>query len=977
MKRQLPAERLPNEETGQDGKKILFHYNGEDPNDASNFLSCEDEELPMTLLSQDEFQALYKVPQGVEAWFLESSDEPGTFEAPIEGNNGKAVGGTTDESLIQFPNTENTIGARFVASPTDGNLETDIKLGWILVKETPLDHPDRLNRFDSLGLLFSEKYSRTGDHSDVVMAYHLAEEACNLTPEDDLRKTQRLGTLADVASQRYHATRNVYYLDEAVQFWRTAGEKMSLDHTDAMDFMNSVAAALGQKFLIAQETSCILTAVEISRRAIQTLMDAGKRATTLNVLSSNLHLQYLATGDVTHLNEGIDIIRCAIDEIEEDGDQHSGEHYFPLCKLLYESYHKTRNAADLEEAIRVGRAAYQLQIGRSLDEAVHLRILGDAVYAMHDLSGTKNDFDEATRCFEAALNHASSHVFDRVKAGQRLFQCFALGSQWDEAYDAACALVELFPSLSNRWLSESALLEFLAELDGLASDMAAVALNAGQEPFVALEFIEKGRNITTATFGETRTDISDLRQKEPELAAQLDGYRNQLDHPMSAPNVFDEPEFKHLFWQPYHIRRIQAIQKHDKLVDTIRTLPGFGDFFRVPREARMRSAAVHGPIVSVNVSEYRCDAILVQMDDIRALSLPNLTKSDVRKRAQTKSMRSLSVLVWLWDSLTMPVLDALGYTHCPGSQETWPHVWWITTGSLSRLPLHASGRLFTGSFDTVLDRVISSYSTSIRSLITTRSRPPNTQNDKKDNAVMIAMEHTPGQPALPFAREEVKIVSSICREMGLRPTMPGNQKDDILNEIGFGKILHFAGHGCTDPTNPSGSHLILEFNDFPISEKSQTNKLTVANIQGMNLMLTPPFLAYLSACGTSRVGLDRLADQTTIHLAGACQLAGFRHVIGTLWEVVDERCADVARITYSVIRDGGMTDESVCWGLHQASRELRDIWKSSVLPGVNDASNNIDGGITLPRDVYLSASDGEDEELERSPYWVPYIHFGP
>lgn len=34
----------------------------------------------------------------------------------------------------------------------------------------------------------------------------------------------------------------------------------------------------------------------------------------------------------------------------------------------------------------------------------------------------------------------------------------------------------------------------------------------------------------------------------------------------------------------------------------------------------------------------------------------------------------------------------------------------------------------------------------------------------------------------------------------------------------------------------------------------------------------------------------------------------------------------MARITNEGIRDRGMTDESVCWGLHNATRELRDQW---------------------------------------------------
>lgn len=64
----------------------------------------------------------------------------------------------------------------------------------------------------------------------------------------------------------------------------------------------------------------------------------------------------------------------------------------------------------------------------------------------------------------------------------------------------------------------------------------------------------------------------------------------------------------------------------------------------------------------------------------------------------------------------------------------------------------------------------------------------------------------------------------------------------------------------------------------------------------------------------------------SIHLTGGCQLDGFRHVIGTLWNVIDEACVNMAQIVYEGMSAGGMTDESVCRGLHDASRAPRDRW---------------------------------------------------
>lgn len=114
------------------------------------------------------------------------------------------------------------------------------------------------------------------------------------------------------------------------------------------------------------------------------------------------------------------------------------------------------------------------------------------------------------------------------------------------------------------------------------------------------------------------------------------------------------------------------------------------------------------------------------------------------------------------------------------------------------------------------------------------------------------------------------------------------------------KSFHSARHGKIDQKDPSQSSLLLE--DGPP---------TVATLLEMNLRKWSPFLAYLSACSTGQIEDERFFDES-IHLISAYQLVGFRYVIGTLWEVNDGSCVDITRITYEVMRDGGMTDEPVC-----------------------------------------------------------------
>ncbi|KAH7129707.1 CHAT domain-containing protein, partial [Dactylonectria estremocensis] len=143
----------------------------------------------------------------------------------------------------------------------------------------------------------------------------------------------------------------------------------------------------------------------------------------------------------------------------------------------------------------------------------------------------------------------------------------------------------------------------------------------------------------------------------------------------------------------------------------------------------------------------------------------------------------------------------------------------------------------------------------------------------------------------------------------LKPIMPTLRKENVLRHSQACSIFHFAGQGRTDPNDPLQSCLLLE--DW------ESNPLTAGDLRDHRLQEKPPFLGYLSACSTGANEAERLADEG-IHLVSAFQLAGFRHVVGTLWEVSDKHCVDVARVLYETMRDDGMMDVAVCRVLHQA-----------------------------------------------------------
>ena len=111
-------------------------------------------------------------------------------------------------------------------------------------------------------------------------------------------------------------------------------------------------------------------------------------------------------------------------------------------------------------------------------------------------------------------------------------------------------------------------------------------------------------------------------------------------------------------------------------------------------------------IVSRAVSLSLADAFLITTDEIRFINLSLLSSDIVPDFAEQflnaiketdptqyrQAMRQMkSVLKGFWDVAVKPVLNELGFTHTPPYGETWPRVWWVGSGLLSVLPIHASG----------------------------------------------------------------------------------------------------------------------------------------------------------------------------------------------------------------------------------------------------------------------------------------------
>ncbi|RDA92124.1 hypothetical protein CP533_6097 [Ophiocordyceps camponoti-saundersi (nom. inval.)] len=713
---------------------------------------------------------------------------------------------------------------------------------------------------------------------DLDQALSIAREVIAMTPIDHPQRLNRIRLFVTQLRMRFSRTRVIKDLDEPTAITRQTVSELHPSNPERPHELWTLAQLLGDRCIIAADLKGMEEALRLGREAIAaTDPDTPLQLLMMGSLGQNLNISYDQTKDLKELEEAIVLVRHVIAVIPRD-------------------------VADI--------ANYYCILGTYLDKRF------SRTQAKEDRDESTKYFQMALRCEEAKLaTHSKRGVESHVHAGRQLLSrpdIIDLGSQ---TYDDAVLAVSFIPQSTSHTASAADSMDLLLDATGVASDAAAIALHFGKGAEEAVLLLEAGRGVLAGNIHNLRADISELRKEDARAADGLESVTRRLD----AAAIRDEPR-----GSTYTFALSSTDQRHwderqlGGLLDVIRKKDGFDRFFLPPVEEKITNAAALGPIVMLNVSVHRCDALIIEDSGIRAVPLPNLTYNSIQDRVRMNEIQSMKTLEWLWDVVVEPVLEVLGFTTAP-SGNSWPHVWWIPTGLLTRFPLHAAGYHLEGDDRTALDRVISSYSSSVKTIISIRHRRRQDQLVKTDGSiVLISMKETPGLTPLAYTDDEINAVRAQCTSapfQDLSVISPPPQLEEITSAIKTCSIFHFAGHGQAE-TTPLESQLCLHDRDYP---------LTVAGLIETNLSISQPFLAYLSACGTGKNPEDESADES-LHLASVFHLAGFRHVIGTLWEVDDHLCVDMAKIVYELLGKNGLNDESVGTALHQATRTLRNEW---------------------------------------------------
>jgi hypothetical protein len=778
------------------------------------------------------------------------------------------------------------------------------------VAASEADGPDRAARLSDLRDSLDAEFSRFGDPAVLAEAIRVARDVIAATPSDHPVRAQRLAGLSALLVDLAERTGDAGPLTEAVAAAEEAVAAVSGDDPGRAALLDDLGSALTSLFTQTRSSARLAEAVRVREEALAATPDGhvDKPARLVN-LAATVYTLANRTDDPAAPWRAADLIEDALEALPEDDPARAicmhnlARIYLTLFQRFPEPEHEF-----LADAVRSARAAVAATPADHADYAGRLATLsrvlllepGDAQVGSEP-AAVAEALGLARQAVAATPADDPDYARHLNQLGFALWACHrTTGRPGDDAAD----LAEAWQCFYDAARHPSAPVSLRIGAYRRAAELAA---EAGRTPHEALACLEAAVDLVT------RVAPGDLGRADQEH--EITSVRHLAAHAAGAAVAAGLPE-----------RAVELLeQARGVLVARELDQRAGHDDSRPLTAGELSAIASDGPVVYIYVSMARCDALIVRpapvppaADCVRVVPLgiaeeevwaqvdrlvtrvglepigaaPDLTRSGQRE--------IFAVLDWIRRHITGPVLAALGYDRPQVRDGDRPRVWWCPVGPFPFLPLHAA----------CLDEVISSYAFTARSLRYARSQLP-PPADLASSPLIVAVPSAPGLPPLRGAEREADV---IAEAFPAAVRLGSLTKKALLEALPGHPVAHFACHGEVDPGDPGRSRLLLaDHADDP---------LTVTDIGALRLT---GGLAYLSACMTA-VTTEELSNEA-VHMAGAFQLAGYQHVVGTLWPADDRSAVTLAGDFYKALTAPGrpaVADVTRCAiALHSATRKLR------------------------------------------------------
>lgn len=867
----------------------------------------------------------------------ENTGDESALDASIEADRRAVDAAKADDPdlCMLLSNLGITLGHAFDLRGSTDDLDESITFHSRAVQAAPPGNFDRPRCLISQATALQREFEATGNLGALTEAISAFRQAIAAAPPAHPQYARALCGLGGTLLLRYLRIGDTAGLHES-QEWLDKGVRATPeDHPNRPDRLSQLSCVLYTRF---KASSGMYPQITAPLREALNLAPSGhvRRAYYLSNLGGFLNDEYELTADRATLDEAVQLNAEAVAQTPTNHKER-GKRLANWGVSLTNRARMSSDPGDAAEAVAVCEEALAAMSPDDPDRTQSLLALANALLLHNEFTQGSDGHTKVLEVCRQAVEQVTAPTLTRIQAAHTLGHQAARAGDTATGLTGLAAAVSLVDEAAWRGLDREALVQILQRTAQLPEDAAALALQTGQ-PRRAVELLEQGRGVLLAQTLDDHTSYDQVHEHAPQLAERLAGVLQAL---VAVPQTAVALEGDRIYPaaeqpSPMDKRTVLAAERDD-LLQQIRHIPGLEDFLRPGRFDSLKDAGEHGPVVIVNVSTYRCDALVITHEDLIPVSLPDLTlerangwnealQRAVRQAQATPTGNSsagkkiMAILAEIGDTITAPVLNTL-----EADPNTAPRIWWCPTGPVASLPLHAAGHHDSDPADTVLNRATSSYTPTLRALQHMRQRSPQPR-PPRPGPLIVAMPDTPGHPRLNGAQAELDYLT--CRfPQHTTLSGPAATLDAVTTAMPRHAWAHFSCHGQRDATTRSGDRLLLH-----------DQALTASHIANMNV--GDADLAFLSACDTYTTG-DLVPDEC-LTIGAALQLAGYQHVIATQWPVYDNSTADLAADIYDTVA---------------ADQTLNATSSGSAL-----------------RAAMLRARSRNPNDPTR---WVPYVHLGP
>jgi tetratricopeptide (TPR) repeat protein len=544
---------------------------------------------------------------------------------------------------------------------------------------TPDGHPGRAVHLNNLGISLRSRFERLGNLSDIDSAITQFQSSINLTPDRHRDKPGHLSNFGLSLQSRFKRLGNLSDLHSAITQNQLAVNLTPDGNPDKPIRLNNLGISLQSRFDRLGNLSDLDSAINQLQLSVNLTPDGHpNQPACLSNLGNSLQTRFQRLGNLSDLNSAITQLQSSVN-LTPNGHPSKPNRLRNFGVSLQCRFERLGNLSDLDSAINQMQLAVNSTPGGHPDKPEYLSNLGDVfVTRFHRFSSPHNAHAAITHLSTSAKSEVGSPTI-RLTAANKWIRIASLTNHHSllNAYECAVGLMPVIAWLGRSIRDRH---ESLIQMSEIARDAAAVAISL-EKYDKALEWLEQGRSIVWNQILQLRTPVDALREVNPDLADRLLRVSRVLDRGIEEKGGIGSTEEAA---QQYRA----STMEWESILKQIRSISNFEDFLKPMKASRLRDAAQNGPVVVLNISKKRCDALALVpgMEEVICIPLPDITynkvtklrdelkdylySNGIRMRGERAAQKWIEeehtnncrgILAELWNGLVSPVLDSLAF----------------------------------------------------------------------------------------------------------------------------------------------------------------------------------------------------------------------------------------------------------------------------------------------------------------------------